>query len=150
MTNNKCPINWTAIETEYVTGQQSYRAIAKERGISLSAIKEHGKQGEWQRKRAEHRQDCTTRAADKVAETVADTAANLKELINEAALTMAKELNDRLHCCHDIKPSELLQLARIWQIINDSIKDEPEERDTGYGVVILPAREFIDSPPPEG
>ena len=144
----KNPIDWTAIETEYITGRMSYRDIAADKDISLSAIKDHGKQGEWQRKRAEHRQDCTARAADKVAEAVADTAAELKELISKAALNTATELNRRLDCCHDIKPSELLQLARVWQILNDSQKDEPDEQADYHGYVcILPARTELDPPP---
>ena len=141
-------IDWTAIETEYITGRMSYSDLAADKDISLSAIKDHGKQGEWQRKRAEHRQDCTARAADKVAEATADTAAALQGLISEAALTMARELNRRLACCHDIKPSELLQLARVWQILNDSQKDEKDETNdtTHYPICWLPLRTDIDEP----
>ena len=139
-------INWTEIESLYVTGQQSYEALAAEQGVSLAAMKEHGTKGGWYRKRMDYRKTCTTKAAEKAAETVADKMAALQSLLLDTALDIATRLNRQLTEAEDIKPSELLQYARTLVALNEFAPEQNQidEDDSRFGVVILPARTDID------
>lgn len=144
-------INWTELESEYVTGQHSYAQLAADKGVSLSAVKEHGTKGGWNRKRKEYRRDCTARTAEKTAETTADKLAELQLLQLDAALELATRLNQQIKEAGHIKPAELLQYARALAALSAALPDNTSglEQETGYGVVILPAREMIDPPPDE-
>lgn len=144
-------IDWTEIENLYVTGTQSYGKLAAEHGISLAAIKEHGTKGGWYQKRKDYRKDCTTRAADKSAETVSDKMAELQVLLLDTALALANRLNRQITEAVNMKPSEMLQYARVLVALNEFVPDQnptvEADADSHYGVVILPARADIDPPP---
>lgn len=143
-------IDWTAIETEYITGRMSYRDIAESKGISLSAIKAHGVQGGWNQKRKEHRQDCTARTIEKTAESSADKLAELQLLLLDTALAMADRLNKRIREAENMKPAEMLQYARVLVALNEFVPDGNKEEDQSavHGFVCyLPERTKIDPPP---
>ena len=141
--------DWTAIENEYVTGTASYQDIADAKGISLTSIKEHGRQGGWYRKRQEHRKDCTTRTAEKTAETVADQMAALQELQLQSAVMLAERLERQITEATHLKSSEMLQYARVLAVLHDFIQGEkPAEAENIHGYVcFLPERTAIDEPP---
>lgn len=142
-------INWTELESEYVTGQQSYAQMAADRGVSLSAVKSHGIKGEWGRKREEYRATCTAKTAEKAAETTAKKLAELQLLLLDTALELSTILNRQIKEAKHIKPAELLQYARALVALSAALPDRTRapEQETGCGVVILPVREMIDPPP---
>lgn len=144
-------INWTEIESEYVTGTMSYRELAADKGISFNSLKEQGRRNDWKRKRDEHRKDCTARASDKAAETVSDQMAELQKVLLEIALVLANRLNRQITEAEHLKPSEMLQYARVLVALNEFVPDQnpaaEADADSHYGIVILPARADIDPPP---
>ena len=44
-------VDWTAIETEYITTQMSYRKLAEKYNVSRDLVSDHGKDGGWVEKR---------------------------------------------------------------------------------------------------
>ena len=53
--------DWSEIKMEYVTGSMGYRALAKNWGVSLCTLQEHGKKGEWPRLRKEYKAELQTK-----------------------------------------------------------------------------------------
>ena len=65
MAEGKKEIDWGKIETEYVTTNKTYDALAREYGIRKNTIAEHGRKGCWTAKRAQARDETVTKAVQK-------------------------------------------------------------------------------------
>lgn len=81
--------DWSEIKMEYVTGAMGYRKLAKNWGVSLCTLQEHGKKGEWPRLRKEYRAELQTKTIQKVAARNASLQVNRLEKIQQAADAMA-------------------------------------------------------------
>lgn len=80
-------IDWAAAKTAYVTGSESYRALAKRFGISYTELQQRGAKEKWVKARREHREQ-TVRKACQIA-----SRAKAKEL---AKIYEASDLLDRV------------------------------------------------------
>ena len=80
---------WAEIKMEYITGDKSYRTLAKECGVSLCTLQEKGKREEWPRLRKEYNADLLARTMQKTAARTASIQVNRLEKMQQAADAMA-------------------------------------------------------------
>ena len=59
-------VDWSAVKTEYVTGESSYRELAKKYGVSLRTMADRAKKENWVEARNEHRNSVATRVVQKI------------------------------------------------------------------------------------
>jgi CTP synthase (UTP-ammonia lyase) len=58
-------VDWSAIKTEYVTGESSYRELAKDYSVSLRTIADRAKKENWVELRKKHRNNIATKTLRK-------------------------------------------------------------------------------------
>lgn len=58
-------VNWQRIKVAYVTGQMSYRDLARKHKLQPNAISRKGREEEWPRLRREYREKAAAKAIDK-------------------------------------------------------------------------------------
>lgn len=71
------PIDWPAIKTAYITGDEGFRKLAARFGTSVSAIAAVSKREHWVEQRAEHRNNTTTMAIRKASRAQANKLAKI-------------------------------------------------------------------------
>lgn len=59
--------NWIKIENEYVTGNTTYRELARKHKVHADTINTHSQKGEWIRKKKEHADKTLVKTEQKVA-----------------------------------------------------------------------------------
>lgn len=77
-------IDWNALKAEYVTGTMTYRQLARDRGVSNTALSDHGKEEGW----AELRQQYRIEAAQKAIDSEVDNEAERLAAVIKAANSM--------------------------------------------------------------
>ena len=140
--------DWTAIKTEYVTGNISTRELAKKRKVSYAQLAEKCRKEKWTeaRKKAQSKtiakaeQKITDKTAKTIAETV-DITAEAKKVLHQIALNMARKIDEAMAGCtleelarKGLRSRELTGAAKdIEEILHI---DGAEETDKGVTVVI--------------
>ena len=92
-------IDWTAIKTEYVTGQGSYRTLAEKYGLRKDRIARRGKAEGWERQRDATRDTIQERTIYKATEKISD--------------ALAKGYGDQAETRVRVK-GKLLAMAENW------------------------------------
>ena len=136
--------DWNKIELAYLTGQGSYRTLARRYGVSSRAVERRGKKGGWVQKRMEHETEIKKQVLEADTEQVATRTVRLlevadkllqrvEELSGEAEITPAsiKTLSEALKNLRDaqmIKSSRDLQeqQARIDKLQKECSREEIE------------------------
>ena len=49
-------VDWSAIKTEYVTTDTSYRKLCDKYGVSMTEVSRHGKEEEWRKERKKYQE----------------------------------------------------------------------------------------------
>ena len=91
------PIDWTAIKTAYITGDEGFRGLASRFGVSMSAIAAVSKREEWVKQRAEHRNRTAALAIQKASRAQANTLAKIaraSDLLDEVLNRLLERLAD--------------------------------------------------------
>lgn len=73
-------MNWRKIQTEYVAGGISQKAIAEKYGIPFGTLQKRARVEQWGRKRRAADEEAVEKASQKTAEIVADNAALLEQI----------------------------------------------------------------------
>ena len=84
--------DWNKIETEYVTGNMSYRKLCEKYGISYTALTYQAKNKNWVEKRISFRADLVSKSIEKIGEEGVDYKATLYEI----AYSMATQLKEAI------------------------------------------------------
>ena len=90
----KKSLDWTGIEMEYIAGAMSYRDLAEQYDISVTAVSKHAVKGRWQEKRSQHRAEAMAQAKEGAVavQTLSfRTLCETHELLTHAALTIAQD-----------------------------------------------------------
>ena len=130
--------DWVQIETEYVTGNDSYETLGKKHGVSRKTVGQYGGKGGWVQKRKDYQENLQAKRIQKTAEKISEDQSELAASLNRSALQFAQRVHDRLIDSGEIKPMDLLRLAQVWQILHDSItKDKDVDEDQVGGIVMM-------------
>ena len=128
----KTRYHWGKIRTEYVTGEKSYRELAKKHGVSMSQLSEVASKEGWAKLRAEHRAETAAKAEQKLQEQQAGALADELEGIRRTARNLSaaiekKSLGKRLdskslreqgsggHPAGRVRPAELAEPGEAGQ-----------------------------------
>lgn len=138
----KTRYHWGKIRTEYVTGEKSYRELAKKHGVSMSQLSEVASKEGWAKLRAEHRAETAAKAEQKLQEQQAGALADELEGIRRTARNLSaaiekKSLGKRL----DSKSlRELVSATKDLAAILRDVFDQPNllnqaklDKETGKG-----------------
>lgn len=138
----KTRYHWGKIRTEYVTGEKSYRELAKKHGVSMSQLSEVASKEGWAKLRAEHRAETAAKAEQKLKEQQAGALADELEGIRRTARNLSaaiekKSLGKRL----DSKSlRELVSATKDLAAILRDVFDQPNllnqaklDKETGKG-----------------
>lgn len=138
----KTRYHWGKIRTEYVTGEKSYRELAKKHGVSMSQLSEVASKEGWAKLRAEHRAETAAKAEQKLMEQQAGALADELEGIRRTARNLSaaiekKSLGKRL----DSKSlRELVSATKDLAAILRDVFDQPNllnqaklDKETGKG-----------------
>lgn len=87
-------INWKKIEKEYVTGEDSYRTLAKNHGLSYTQLLANAKENEWRRKREEFRENVCVKSIQKAEDSEADRLAKIGIVASKALDRAMKAFED--------------------------------------------------------
>ena len=131
----KTRYHWGKIRTEYVTGEKSYRELAKKHGVSMSQLSEVASKEGWAKLRAEHRAETAAKAEQKLKEQQAGALADELEGIRRTARNLSaaiekKSLGKRL----DSK--SLRELVAILRDVFDQpnlLNQAKLDKETGKG-----------------
>lgn len=119
-------VNWDAIRLEYITGDMPYRALAAKHGVSLSALRLHGKAEGWPAQRAEHRTKIATDVAQKLATDMAKRATDQLSRLRGTAdklLDAVAAAAEALEAKEAVTPREVKDLAAALQGAVDVVRD---------------------------
>lgn len=129
--------DWSAIETEYVTTQQSLRDLAAQHNVSLRQLGGEASERDWQRKREEHSNKIATERENKVADELSSELAAqdldaVRELVRVAQLAIKRwesdghkaGFRDILEALKVIGANQGAVTARTAM----SVADEPDDR----------------------
>ena len=58
---NEKKIDWSAVATDYITTNVSYKSLAEKYGVSPKSIERHSKEGGWREKRRKHGEKMSAR-----------------------------------------------------------------------------------------
>lgn len=138
----KTRYHWGKIRTEYVTGEKSYRELARKHGVSMSQLSEVASKEGWAKLRAEHRAETAAKAEQKLKEQQAGALADELEGIRRTARNLSaaiekKSLGKRL----DSKSlRELVSATKDLAAILRDVFDQPNllnqaklDKETGKG-----------------
>lgn len=138
----KTRYHWGKIRTEYVTGEKSYRELARKHGVSMSQLSEVASKEGWAKMRAEHRAETAAKAEQKLKEQQAGALADELEGIRRTARNLSaaiekKSLGKRL----DSKSlRELVSATKDLAAILRDVFDQPNllnqaklDKETGKG-----------------
>jgi hypothetical protein len=101
--------DWNAISIEFVSGVESYRALAHRHGLKEATVRQRASREGWQARRHELSQSVTAKAQDAL------TSQRVGELakFNEDDLKIAKEIREKAQAMMgaDLKPADLKALS---------------------------------------
>lgn len=87
-------LDWTAVKTEYVTGDISYREIAEKYGVSLSTVGKMASKEGWSAERKKHRNNVHKKAVRKAETKQSQLLSKEIRLLNKIEKHLDKALSD--------------------------------------------------------
>ena len=138
----KTRYHWGKIRTEYVTGEKSYRELAKKHGVSMSQLSEVASKEGWAKLRAEHRAETAAKAEQKLKEQQAGALADELEGIRRTARNLSAAIEKKsLGKGLDSKSlRELVSATKDLAAILRDVFDQPNllnqaklDKETGKG-----------------
>lgn len=131
----------SAIETEYVTGSDSLRVLAKRHGVARSVIGEWCKEGGWTQKRKEYSGQKQDKTRTEIQESQIASAVEANRILMGAAMDLARR---QAELSADPKYASSAQDARAaavalretWNAIREL--SGQSEGDGSSGVIIIP------------
>lgn len=100
-------IDWEAIKTDYITGQESHREIARRYGVAASTLSTRASREEWSQERERYRAETVQKAVKRISDNNSDKLSelmkasdNMCEMVGEFvrrqqdAGTSAKDIRD--------------------------------------------------------
>lgn len=138
----KTRYHWGKIRTEYVTGEKSYRELAKKHGVSMSQLSEVASKEGWAKLRAEHRAETAAKAEQKLKEQQAGALADELEGIRRTArnLSAAIEKKSLGKGLNSKSLRELVSATKDLAAILRDVFDQPNllnqaklDKETGKG-----------------
>lgn len=87
-------MDWSAIKTEYVSGNTTYRELAKKHGVSFSTLQKRAKEEKWSENRKKYRDKVVTKALTRTCARDAQRLAKLQKSAMMLANDIEKALQD--------------------------------------------------------
>lgn len=149
-------VDWSAIKTEYVTTDTSYRKLCDKYGVSMTEVSRHGKEEEWRKERKKYQEKAYAKTLDTLIKGQQKRIERLQNLTDKILdkIELSVDKMDAVDlqayrqitaAIKDIKEIQMLkteadmreQEARIDKL-NRDVKDNNQDLKK-YGVVLLPA-----------
>ena len=87
-------IDWNALKTEYVSGQMSYKALARARGIPYATLYEHGRIDHWADARRLHTRKTVRKSLDRIGDRQAENLARVDALADELLGKLSQAIDE--------------------------------------------------------
>lgn len=158
-------VDWSAIKTEYVTTDTSYRKLCEKYDVSMTEVSRHGKEESWREERRKYQEKAYTKTLDTlirgqqsrikrlqtITDKILDKIEKSVDKMDETDLQAYRQLTAAIK---DIKEIQMLkseadmreQEARIDKLNRDAKVNDPND-GKAYGVVLLPT--IMPLTPPE-
>ena len=130
-------IDWSIIETEYVTTNISQRKLAEKHGVSRGRLGEYAKKEHWQEKREKHREQTIQNAADIISVNQANRMAEYVETADILLGKVKQLLRENEEVVRDV--SALREISVILKNLKDVQSMGAAEQGDGGGVILIPA-----------
>ena len=150
-------VDWTAIKTEYITTDTSYRKLAQKYNIHYKVISEKGKDEEWVALRSQHRDKTLTKTLDRICEDKVDRATRLQSAADKLLEIVEAHLREDPK---KITSQSLKQISGVLKDIKDvqrtskdleeqdariaSLRKQAEKGETGNEVVVEITGEAVE------
>lgn len=79
-------VDWSSIETEYITTNTSYRKLAQKYGVNVTNIAKKASSEEWVEKRKQHISKTQTKTLEKISRQEADRAVKMMNVADKLLL----------------------------------------------------------------
>lgn len=131
----------SAIETEYVTGSDSLRALAERHGVSFSLLGRWSREDGWKEKRAEYAKQKVHKCNTKIQESQIASAVEANRILMGAAMELAKRqaalsLDPKYASSAQDARAAAVALRETWNAIREL--SGQSEGDGSSGVIIIP------------
>lgn len=135
-------INWTKIETEYITKNISQIKLSKKYKISRSTIQNRCKEGNWTDKRKKYQSVLVQKSVQKAVEKDAEFYAELKQVCDDASMALAKRIKEMAYNADEMRSCDAANLTAALERIKGFLPDASADSEReGGGVVIMPSRD---------
>lgn len=132
-------VDWTTIETEYITGTASYRDLAEQYDVAAKNVSKYGKEHDWVRKRADYREKLSAKSVQKSVEKMSDVMSDITALQADSAMLIAKHIHRFLEEPIE-EPMDLLRISNTWNIMQTGIRAGETAEEIASGICFLPER----------
>lgn len=109
-------VDWSAIKTEYVTGESSYRELSKKNDVALRTLAERAKNEKWVDLRNEYRNNVATKTIQK--------SENKQVQRTLKLMSATDELLKKIECTiNEMTAADALADSRLVKQIASALKD---------------------------
>jgi len=133
-------IDYDPAEREYVTGNDSYRALAKKYNIGFGSMAEYGRNHEWDKKRASYRASVSSTAIENSREQhiteYEDMLGDAVKLIRATFYEYGRQLREGQVV---IAPKDLVQMTNLLSLLNGGVTNRTEATVLGINATDLGA-----------
>lgn len=138
-------IDYAPAEREYVTGNDSYRNLAKKYHVGFGSMAEYGRNHEWDKKRVAYRSSVSSTALDHARE---QHVSEYEEMLDDAVgliratfYEYGRQLRDGLVV---IAPKDLVQLTNLLSVLNGGVSNRTEATVLGISTTTDLGSEGLD------
>ena len=146
-------VDWNAIKNAYISdAERSFRSLAEEFEISVSAIHRRAKEGEWAKKREQFANKTETLTLEKLAADRAKGEAKRLKLLYGASDKLAKKVTTAIS---RVDPRNTLAIRQLTSSLRELLAIEGvvatekklDGEEDGGGVVMMPTVSEVLVPP---
>jgi len=133
-----CKWPWDDLEYEYVTGDISYRELAKKHGIPFCTIADYAKNHSWKAKHDEHHDNAMAEALQNSITQDSVRLAELKDNVLQSAVLLSRMIMADLKVKHSMKPYEYGHYAGTLKMLYEFVPGEVDENALEGGLCFMP------------
>lgn len=122
-------VDWLKIKTEYISGQGSYRSLAKKYGVSESSLTRKAISESWKAEREAQRSEIEAKTQQKVVEKISDSESEVLAIKSRLKLSFYQQIEKRLQSVDEEDGQEFRRLVQNYKDMCD-ISDADDKQQT--------------------
>lgn len=132
-------VDWTAIKTEYITTDTSYRKLAQKYDIHYKVISERGKDEKWVELRSQYRDKTLTKTLDKMSSKKADKMARIDDLADKLLEKLEQAITEL-----DLQLYKHTDKTKVIEYNNSLRPDKPTKETIHEEEKLLEVKSIVD------